>query len=245
MGVENTGDTVETETVKVVLLHVESQIGQQESQDLVMAVVEQPRVPQLVTTLSTLVEVEVVATVKLVQPVQNVLASVRVNDIEQDGDAHSVRGVDQLLQLLGGSISAGSREERSDLVAERCIVCVLLDRHQLDDVVSEPLDSRQDVRGELLVCADLVLGRADTDVGFVDTGALGLRGTGVLEDVFLGVPESCVVYWTDGQILRDILDPCGQPVDVSHIGGIQRDLYRFVVSTCASSLRECMVRRTS
>ena len=70
------------------------------------------------TSLSTLVEVEMVATVELVQSVQDVLACVRVNDVEQDGDAHSVRGVDQLLQIFGSSISAGSSEERSDLVAE-------------------------------------------------------------------------------------------------------------------------------
>ena len=102
---------------------------------------------------------------------------------------------------------------------------MLLDRHKLDDVVPELLDSGQDVRGELLVCADLVLGRTDTDMGLVNAGALGLRRARVLEDVFLGVPEPGVVHGADGQILRDVLDPSGQPIDMSHIGGLHRDLY--------------------
>ena len=39
-----------------------------------------------------------------------------------------------------------TREEVADVVAERSVVRVLLDRHELDGVVAELRDARQDVR---------------------------------------------------------------------------------------------------
>jgi hypothetical protein len=57
MSVQHARDTVEAETVELVLLHPESQIAEEEAQDFVAAVVEQPAVPQLVPSPCTLVKV--------------------------------------------------------------------------------------------------------------------------------------------------------------------------------------------
>lgn len=61
-----------------------------------------------------------VAPVKVVQPVGRVVRSVRVHDVEQDGQAEAVRRVDQLFELFrracraegGRLVSAGVRVDR-------------------------------------------------------------------------------------------------------------------------------------
>ena len=98
--VHHAGDTVKTEAIKAILLHVEAQIAQQETHGLVAVVVEQTRVPKVMAPFSTLVEVLVIASVKVVESVQDVLAGVRVDDIEKNRDAQSVSSVNQLLQLF-------------------------------------------------------------------------------------------------------------------------------------------------
>jgi len=97
------GDAIESEAVKPVFLHVKSQVAEQEAHGLVASIVEQSRVPELMATLGTLVEVLVVASIKVVESIEDVLAGVRVHDIEEDGDAESMCSVDQLLELLRGA----------------------------------------------------------------------------------------------------------------------------------------------
>jgi hypothetical protein len=82
MCVNHARDTIEAETIKLVLFHPESQIAKQETEDFVVTIVEQPAVPQLVPSLRTLVEVLVIATIEQVEAVQNVLRGVAVNDIQ-------------------------------------------------------------------------------------------------------------------------------------------------------------------
>lgn len=112
MCVHHAGDSVKSETIKHVNVHIESQIREEESQDLVMTVIEQSRVPKLMSPSCTVVEVLVIGTVKYVDPessatdisndspVKYVLASVRVDDIQKHGHAHLVSLVNERLELL-------------------------------------------------------------------------------------------------------------------------------------------------
>lgn len=173
-----------------------------------VTIIEQSRVPQFVSSLSTLMEIEMITTIEHVQPIFCILASVGVNDIEQDYNSHSVSSVDQVHQLLRSAISAGNSKEGGDLVSERSIVCVFLDGHQLNDVVSKLLDPRKNLCSELLVGSDPVLSGTNTDMGLIDTSRLGLCRAGVLEDIFLlGIPENSVVDTAYGKILGNTLDP--------------------------------------
>ena len=103
--VHHARDTVKAEAVKLVLLHPEAEVAEQESKDLMMAVVEQTAVPQFMPTASAFMEVEVVRAIEVVEPVENVLAGVRVDDVKENGNSHPVSSVDQLLELLRRAIS--------------------------------------------------------------------------------------------------------------------------------------------
>jgi hypothetical protein len=61
------------------------------------------RIPKLMTTSSSLVEVTVISTVKVVQPIFGILGCVRMNDIEKDDKAHPVSGINQRLEVVRGS----------------------------------------------------------------------------------------------------------------------------------------------
>lgn len=50
-----------------------------------------------------LVEVLVLAAVKVVQSIEDVLASVRVYNVQEDSDAKAMGSVDKLLEFLGGA----------------------------------------------------------------------------------------------------------------------------------------------
>ena len=95
MLVHHTCDAIKPETVKLVFVHPETKIAQQEAQDFVMAIVEKAAVPEVVASLAAFVEVEMVSAVKLVDTVENILACVRVDNVKEDGDTQTVGCIDK------------------------------------------------------------------------------------------------------------------------------------------------------
>lgn len=111
--IHHAGDTIKAETIKAILLHVEAQVAQQKAHGLVAVVVEQTRVPKVMSTLAAFVEVLVITSVKVVKSVQNVLAGVRVDNVEKNRDPHSMSSVNQLLELLRRTFSFASINMRT------------------------------------------------------------------------------------------------------------------------------------
>jgi hypothetical protein len=67
-----------------------------------------------VASFGSFVEVEVVGSIEQVDTIEYVLACMRMNYVQENGEAHSVRGIDEFLELLGCAISGGCSEERGD-----------------------------------------------------------------------------------------------------------------------------------
>lgn len=84
VGVHHTSNSIESVSIKLILLRPEPQVAQQEPQYFVGAVIEQPTIPKLVTTLAAFMEVEVISPVKFIQAVQDIFAGVRMNDVKKD-----------------------------------------------------------------------------------------------------------------------------------------------------------------
>ena len=168
MQVEHTGDTVEAEAVEAILLDPKAAVGEQKMLHIQLAVVEAARVPGVVVAPVAVVKELVACAIELREPFHRVLDGMRVDDIHDDEEPHAVRDIDQLAQLVGGTEAGGGGKEVGDMVAERAVVGVFHDGHQLDRVVPGRLDARQDVLTELGVGPDPppLLGHAD--VRFVD-----------------------------------------------------------------------------
>lgn len=102
---------------------------------------------------------------------------------------------------------------------------MFLDRHQLDDIVSELLNPREGIGGKLLIGSDLVLGGTDTNMSLVDASRLRFFRPGILEDIFLrGVPENSVVDAAHGKFLRNTFDPSREAVEYLAARNLQHNL---------------------
>lgn len=71
---------------------------------MVPGVVEEAAVPHAVLPSGRIVEEARLGAVEAVQAVLRVLGGVAVDDVQQHHDAHRVSHVDQLLQLLWGTV---------------------------------------------------------------------------------------------------------------------------------------------
>mmetsp|Transcript_38602 Transcript_38602/g.114640 ORF Transcript_38602/g.114640 Transcript_38602/m.114640 type:complete len:500 (+) Transcript_38602:1140-2639(+) len=213
-------DAVKAVAVKLVLVHPPARVGQQETHRLPVAIVEQPRVPHPVVAALAAVEVHRVGAIKHVDAVDRVLRRMRVHDVHEHDKAEPMRLVNERLELLGSAAARGSCKEVGHVVAERAVVRVLLDCHDLDGVVAELADARQHVPAELKVRVDLGLGARHADVALVDAHAPRLGRAWVLERVrlvgvdlarranFLGLPVDAVELDLV-PLLCGPLDPCG------------------------------------
>lgn len=105
VNVHHTGDPVEPESIELILLNPKPQVAEQEPHDFMVSVVEEATVPEFVSSFPSFVEVKVIGAVELVQPIEDVLAGMRMNDIQEDRYAHAMCGVDEFLQVLGQSIA--------------------------------------------------------------------------------------------------------------------------------------------
>lgn len=140
MVIHHARDGVKPKPINLVLLDVPSQITQQKSDDLVLAVVEYHAVPGRVVAFLPRVRVAVIRAIEPVYSVVHVIGGVSVHYIYDDSDSDAVRPINQVLELVGGALPARRCVEARHVVAEGAVVGVLLYRHQLDAVVSTLLD---------------------------------------------------------------------------------------------------------
>lgn len=153
MEVEHGGYAIEAEAVEAELVKPVAAVGEQEVEDVGLAVVEATGVPGVVPTPRTAVEVLEVGAVETRETVALILDGVGVDDVHDDRDAHAVGGVNQSLELLGRAEAGTGGEEAGDVVPEAPVVGVLHDAHELDRVVARLFNARKDVLAELRVGA--------------------------------------------------------------------------------------------
>ncbi|SRR5260221_14303544 len=108
---------------------------------------------------ATFMKVMVVRSIEGIQAIQNILASMRVDDIEKDYKTKSMRCIYQLFEILGDTIARAGCEKTGDLIPEcwkqdlvasavtwrevlTCVVSMLHYGHKLDTIVSEILYPR-------------------------------------------------------------------------------------------------------
>ena len=89
---------------------------------------------------------------------------------------------------------------------------MLHNRHELDGIVAQLLDTREDIAREFGIGSNTMFTRRDPDMGFVDARALWGWWGRVLELVTLflwGIPEPGVICGREVEILSDPTDPSG------------------------------------
>jgi hypothetical protein len=70
------------------------------------------------TTFGTFVEVMVIGPVKEIQAIQDVFASMGVDDVKEDNQTESMRRVHELFEILWDTIARAGSKEVGNLVSE-------------------------------------------------------------------------------------------------------------------------------
>ncbi len=99
-----------------------------------------------------------------------------MHQIHDDGQAQFVGAADQLFQLLGRAEARGGSEETRHMVAERPVIGMLGDGHQLHGIITVGFDDGQNLFGELAVGAHPLALLRHADMGLVDQQIAVLRG---------------------------------------------------------------------
>ena len=189
--VEHAGDAVEAEAVEVEFVDPVAGVGEEEVEDFGFAVVEAAGVPGGVVAAFAGVEVLVGGSVEAGEAFGFVFNGVGVDEVDDDGDAGLVAGVDEVFEFFGGAEAGGGGEEAGDVIAEGGVVGVFDDAHDLEGVVAGVDDAGEGVFAEFVVGSDFGFFLGHADVGFVYDGVLNaFFGVGVLPLVGLGwVPD--------------------------------------------------------
>ena len=155
--VQHRGDAVEAEAVKLEDLQPILTVGEEEVHDVVASVVEAQRVPSGMIAARTFVEEERAGAVIACQPFDLIAYGMTVHKIHDDLEACSVSSIDERLQFVGRTEAATGCEEAGDMVAKGAIVRMLLDGHDLNGIIPEVNDARQNLLLELTVATYLAL----------------------------------------------------------------------------------------
>ncbi|KAG5296014.1 hypothetical protein I7I50_08969 [Histoplasma capsulatum G186AR] len=254
MHIQHTRNPIEPKPVKLILLHPEPQVTQQEPQHFMIPVIKQPAIPQLMLPLGTRVEIQIIRPVKHIQPVQHILGCMAMHHIQQHHQPQAMCGVDELLQLLWRAVAAAGCKEIVDLISKTGVVCMFHDSHELDGIVSQAVDAREHVLCKLLIGSHAGLGGGDADVGLVDAQAGRFRRVRVFEGVAVlrgWVPEYGVEFRRDGKVLRDPFDPGWEAVELLAGWGSHGYLFNifnrfesvYLVLLCTESIHSRMAGR--
>ena len=115
------------------------------------SIVEAEAIPLWMFTTTATVEVLARIATEVAKTFKLVLYGMRMNDIHDDGKAHIVGIVDEVLQLVGSTETAGGCKEVRNVITERAIVWMLLDGHNLNGSVAKSCDTWQYIHAELFV----------------------------------------------------------------------------------------------
>ena len=187
MVVEHASYAIEAKAVEIELVDPVAGVGEKKVEDFGFTVVEASGVPSGVVSAFTGVKILIGGAVEAREPFVFVFDGVGVNEVDDDGNTGLMSGVDELFELFGGSESGGGGEEVGDVIAERAVVGVFHDAHELDGVVSGLNDAGQGLYAEFGVSANLSIFLSHANMGFIDEGvANAFFGVGVAPGVGVG-----------------------------------------------------------
>ena len=185
--VEHVAHRVKAEAVHVKLFQPVAAVGEEKAARHFLAVVKGGGAP-LIELFAEKVKAAVVAG----QALLRIGAGVAVGYIQNHGQAQTVGGIHQRLELVRRAIARTGREITADLIAEGAVQGVLQNAHELHGGVAARLDPGQDGATEFLICAHTFAVMAQGGLGHAHMGLINAReyrraGTAVAKAV--GLPR--------------------------------------------------------
>ena len=98
------------------------------------------------------VRVTMVSTIKVIDSVVHIGRGMRMDQVNNDFDSHRVSFVYKIFKVIRSSLSGRDGKEASDVISKTTIICMLLNCHELDDVIASFLYSWKDI---ICICSIL------------------------------------------------------------------------------------------
>ena len=169
MLIQNTSNGIKPKAIDPKHIHIHSNTAKKKPQHLPMLIIKKPTIPQRMISLLPSMEIQMIRSIKLVNPIKHITASMAMHAVHQHNDPHRMRSVHQILKLLRGPTSARHGHEVSDMVAKAAVVGVLHYGHELDCCVAQSFYPRKYVLREGSVGGNVLFGGGHADVAFVDS----------------------------------------------------------------------------
>ena len=187
--IDHTGYAVETEAVQMIFLHPVFAVGEQEVLYLVLTVIEAAGPPGRVVALVAFVEIEVVPAIEAAQALGFIYHGMGMDYVHNDRNSAGVGIIHETLEVFGRAEAGAQGEEIGHLIAERAVVRVLLQRHNLQNVVSQGLDPWKHGSPELLEAGHFLLFGAHAYVTLVNQRMRALARIAVFPLVWFRIPN--------------------------------------------------------
>ena len=173
--VEHRRNAVKTESVELEFFEPVFAVGEQEVEYFVLSVVEAQGIPCRMFAAGITVEILVVAAVEASESFHFVFNGMRMHDVHNHGNSVGMGFVDKGFQLFRCAEAAGRSIEAGNVVAERTVVGVFLNGHDLDGIVSVLHYARKNVFAEFFVSTHALFVLSHTDMAFIDEQRVGFR----------------------------------------------------------------------
>ncbi len=120
------------------------------------------------------VEIKVTGAVQTSQTLILVFNRVGMDNIHNHRDAELMGVVDKALKVFGSSETRRGGKETRHMIAERPVVGMLLDSHNLDGVITVGGNAGEHLVAEFLVCPHTLTLLCHTDMAFIDKQRAGV-----------------------------------------------------------------------
>ena len=101
--IEHRGDTIEAEAVETILFHPITAVGEQEMNNLILAIIETEAIPGGMLVAVTRIEELVGVAGKVTESLHLILHGMRMYDIHDHRETHLMGGIDEFLQFFRGA----------------------------------------------------------------------------------------------------------------------------------------------
>ena len=170
--------------------------------------------------LPSVIEIKSLFAIKKSKTFCLIINRMRMNDIHHHRNSESMCLINQSLELLRSTETRTQSKEVCHLIAERSVVRMFLKRHDLQGIISQVRNLRQDIQTELLKRSDLLLLSRHSDMAFIDKRMRTSARLAMLPLVWDRIPHLCTeclcmrILHSSGNICRNSLTTTARPLDI-------------------------------
>ena len=173
--VEHGGDAVKAEAIEVEFFQPVFAVGQQEVDDIVLAVVKAQAVPGWMFVTVAGIEELIGVAAEVAEAFDFVLDGMAMDDVHNNSQPHLVSRINEFLEFFRRAAAAARCEEGAYMIAKAAVIRMFLNGHNLDAVIAVRLYPRQDFFRKLLIGAYLFGILRHTYMTFIDKQRRGVR----------------------------------------------------------------------